>query len=115
MGKKTGSGAGLGAVAGIIAGAALAPFTGGASLAILAAGGASLGAGTGAVVGMQADAKDASKKLQRDLANANRQEKKPTIPNQDMDQIRASKNLKAIQLAQRSGRESTVLTEKFGG
>jgi hypothetical protein len=67
------------------------------------------------MVGNHAYTKDAAKKLQRDLANANRQETKPMIPTQDMDQIRATKNLKAIQLAQRSGRESTVLTEKFGG
>ena len=115
MGGKTGSNASIGAGLGILAGLALAPVTGGASLALAATAGASLGAGGGAVTGMASDAKAAQRKMTAEMNNATRQEQKPTIPTQDSEAIRASRNMRALQLSQRSGRASTFLTDKFGG
>ena len=115
MSGKTGGGAGVGAGLGILAGLALAPMTGGASLALAAGAGASLGAGAGAVTGMASDAKAAARKLTDQMNKATRQEQKPTIPTQDSEALRNSRNMRALNLSQRSGRASTFLTDKFGG
>ena len=112
MGGKTGSNAGIGAGLGILAGLAL---TGGTSLALAATAGASLGAGAGAVTGMASDAKAAARKLTSQFNNSSRQEQKPTIPTQDSEALRNTRNVRALQLSQRSGKASTFLTDKFGG
>lgn len=112
MGKRAGAGAALG----VLAGLALAPVTGGVSLGVAAGLGATAGATAGAVGDMTQKAKAEAARLNRQLNAVNRNDIKQILPNQDMDQIRAAKNLRALQLSQRSGRASTILTEdKFGG
>ena len=110
-GKSSGTGAGLGAIAGI----ALAPLTGGASLALAATAGASLGAGVGS-------AKD--KFVDRPMAKAQRQFQnnllKPistpqVAPTPDSATVQAQRANTLTQLQQRSGRASTLLTNQFGG
>ncbi len=108
MGGKTGSGAGIGAVVGGIVGTIIAPGVGTAI-------GASLGGSLGGAVGGASDAKAAARKLTAEMNNATRQEQKPTIPTQDSEALLASRNMRALQLSQRSGRASTFLTDKFGG
>jgi hypothetical protein len=119
MSGKTGSGAAIGAGLGILAGVALAPFTAGTSLAISAGAAAALGGGAGlaagGAVGGASDAKSAARKLTAQFNNSSRQEQKPTIPTQDSEAIRNSRNVRALNLSQRSGRASTFLTDKFGG
>ncbi len=108
MGGKTGSGGGIGAIIGGAIGLAVGGPPG-------AAVGASIGGGTGAAVGGASDAAHAARKMQAEMNNAIRQDRKPIIPTQDSEAIRASRNMRALQLSQRSGRASTFLTEKFGG
>lgn len=105
MGARGGVGAVVGGVVGFAVGGPV-----GAAI------GAGIGAGAGGAADARQEAKKAATELSRKLNSVNREEQKPTLPNQDMDQIRAAKNLKALQLSQRSGRASTVLTnDKFGG
>jgi outer membrane lipoprotein SlyB len=105
MGKNTGAGAVVGGAIGFAVG-------GPAGAAI----GAGIGAGAGSIADARQDAKKAANELSRQLDAVNRQEEKPILPTTDSEQIRATKNLKALQLAQRSGRASTILTQdKFGG
>lgn len=108
MGGKTGSGGGIGAVVGGAIGFAIGGPAG-------AAVGASIGGGAGAAVGGASDAAAAARKMTAQMNNATRQEQKPTIPTQDSEALRNSRNMRALQLSQRSGRASTFLTDKFGG
>lgn len=108
MGGKTGSVGGIGAVVGGAIGFAIGGPAG-------AAVGASIGGGAGAAVGGASDAAAAARKMTAQMNNATRQEQKPTIPTQDSEALRNSRNMRALQLSQRSGRASTFLTDKFGG
>lgn len=112
MGGKTGSVGGIGAVVGGAIGFAIGGPAGAASGAAI---GASIGGGAGAAVGGASDAAAAARKMTAQMNNATRQEQKPTIPTQDSEALRNSRNMRALQLSQRSGRASTFLTDKFGG
>lgn len=104
MGARGGVGAGVGAGIGFMVAGPL---------------GAAIGAGIGGGIGGVGDSVQTAKKqatmLGQQLNLANRKEQKPIVPTQDMDQIRASKNLKSLQLSQRSGSSSTILTDRLGG
>lgn len=69
----------------------------------------------GVAIGGASDAKAAVRKMTAEMNNATRQEQKPTIPTQDSEALRNSRNMRALNLSQRSGRASTFLTDKFGG
>lgn len=108
MSGKTGTGSGIGAIVGGTIGFLVAGPPG-------AAIGAGIGAGAGGSVGASQDAASAARKMQAQMNNAQRQDQKPTMPTQDSEALRASRNMRALQLAQRSGRASTFLSDKFGG
>lgn len=111
MSGKTGAGAGIGTVIG----AAIGSIVPGVGTAIGATAGGLIGGSAGASIGGNMDAADAAKRMQEEMNSAQRREKKPVIPTQDSEAIRASRNIRALQFAQRSGRSSTFLTDKFGG
>ena len=104
----------VGTGAGLLAGLALAPFTGGVSLAGGAALGASLGGSAGALktVGIDQPAA-AMKKLQSSLIKPiSTPQVMPTVDNAVVQKTKANE---LMQLQNRSGRASTVLTNQFGG
>ena len=122
MGKKSGSGAVIAGTVGTVIGAGIGFAVGGPPGAVVGAQiGAGIGGTGGAVAGAKSEAGHEARKAQAEMTNAlnaleaGRRDKKPEIPTQDSRAIQNARNMKALQLSQRSGRESTFLTNKFGG
>ena len=107
--------AGTGAALGLIGGLALAPFTGGVSLGLMATAGASLGAEAAMAKDKFIDqpAAKAQKQLQNSLLKPISTPQVAPTPDNAAVQTQRANTL--TQLQQRSGRASTLLTNQFGG
>lgn len=108
IGKNMGSGAALGMLAGL----ALAPVTGGASLGMAAAMGASGGAFAG---GVKDALVDKPREALKDLKNSfigNSKKKNLEVPAIDNEEIKRARASRFYDLQKRTGRSSTLLTNQ---
>lgn len=119
MGKKTGGGAATGLGVGLLAAAAMVASGGVATP--LAAGLVAGTTTTGAAAGSRSDAgvaKRAAGAMSNDLNQLLKPKEKPVMPTVDNAAVRNAQRNKALSLATRTGRASTILTDqsnKLGG